>query len=92
MRITLNEHQFQTVDKVVAEGTFGGTREEVLRHTVLKQSRHLLSGGGPFDPGPRPVLAVTPPTYGPQRLDFILKPVTTAVGGGDGFAVVERAC
>jgi hypothetical protein len=23
---------------------------------------------------------------------FILKPVTTAVGGGDGFAVVERAC
>ena len=76
MNVTLTDHQRQLVDQVVAEGTFGKARADVLRSIALEHARHILGGGSPFDAGGWVVFPVERPQYGPVRQEFVMEPVT----------------
>jgi len=76
MRIDLFETYLQLIDRVVSEGTYGKSREEVLNAIVLEHAKHLLAGGGPYDTGGQTILEVVKPQYGAKRDDFVLQPVT----------------
>jgi len=76
MRITVTEHQLELIDRVLADGALGGTRDAVLRSAVLEHTKYLLSGGEPYDAGGRKIIEVDKPRYGAKRYELVLQPVT----------------
>ena len=76
MRITMTEHQLELIDRALADGALGGTRDAVLRSAVLEHTKYLLSGGEPYDAGGRKVIEMDKPRYGAKRYELVLQPVT----------------
>ena len=76
MKIHFYETQMQLLDKLVSQGDYGKTREDVLHTVVLEHAKDLLSGGTPFDLSPGEVIEVDRPDYGKIRYDKVLEPVT----------------
>ena len=76
MKLTVNTSQLALVDKVLAAGMLGSTREAVLNAAVIEHARHLVGGGKQFDLGAPGVVEVDAPEYGPVREDLLIPPVT----------------
>ena len=76
MKVELYETQLALVDKIINEGAFGKTREEVLIASIAEHARYLLAGGGMFDMRPTPPVEANMPQYGKLRFENILQPVT----------------
>ncbi len=76
MKVELYETQLELIDRVVKEGTYGKTREEVLCAAIFEHAKHLLAGEGMFDLTPLIVGEVRKPEYGKMRYDYVMQPVT----------------
>jgi len=76
MKITVTAFQLELIDRVVAEGAYGKTRDQVLNAAVVEHAKYLMAGGHVFDSGMPNTLEVDKPRYGKARLDFVLEPIT----------------
>ena len=76
MKVELYETQLELIDRVINEGTYGKTREEVLHAAISEHAKHIQAGGGPFDLIPVTVVEIDKPEYGKMRFDYVMQPVT----------------
>lgn len=68
------ETQLQLLDEVVAAGTHGTAREQVLRGVLHEHASYIMAGGGHNDPAPWTQVEVHRPAYGAQRYEIVLQP------------------
>lgn len=77
--VELYDTQARFLDRVIARGGHGATREEVLRHVLREHVNDRLAGvAGPYVGGTieRDVLRTPVPRYGPRRWEQTLEPIT----------------
>lgn len=76
--VELHDTQLGFLDRVVAAGGHGRTREEAIRSVLLEHVRDRLAGAGTYVGGTvrLDVLESPVPEYGPKRLEVTLEPVT----------------
>ena len=72
--LSLYDTHLKLIDEVVAAGTHGKNREEVLRATLVEHVSYLLGGGTPHDPAPWTTVQVKRPSYGNPKSEAILRP------------------
>ena len=76
--VPFHDTQLAFLDSVVARGTMGSTRKEVLEHVIIEHVADRLGGVQPFVGGTTiPDVLETPfPAFGRARFEKVLEPVT----------------
>jgi uncharacterized protein YcgI (DUF1989 family) len=76
--VELYETQADFLDRAMAAGLEGGSREEALRNALLNHVNDRLAGASEYVGGTiqRDILETPYPGYGPKRFEATLEPVT----------------
>jgi uncharacterized protein YcgI (DUF1989 family) len=78
MRVELHDTQAAFLDQVVADGTHGAKRADVLRAVLVEHVNDRVAGAPGYDGGraTHDVLKTAPPRYGEKRWEMTLEPIT----------------
>lgn len=76
MHVELFDTHVALLDKLVAEGRYGGTRQAVLRALFREHAYQVLAGKGAYASSKRGAFAIKRPQYGSNRYELVLSPVT----------------